>query len=369
MERCYLLEEIKCTVSHFRVREVGDLGTSGPGDDADEENADNDCTLDAEHHQEDGEKAAAKDADPHSRIAHLIVTRAKAGIRILVVIVASCQLHGSGCSSGDGADTSRVGKSNQCQVKTDTDTSSKLDRRRDSPSKPLAESENGKSHKDEAFYKHGSESDLVRDQAGTVKSNDSVCKIGVETHARRTSNRHVGEEAHGEGGQSGDGGSGSDEIAADLLNALQVFSVVGAEIAHALGRTNTGTASFRDNSAVDRDNVGHGEEGGKAGADFREEVGTLAFLGLRGYQPHDCDANLLLDASTHVSGALKSKVSAHGAAGNSRVGLRYPCCCTHDVNSRCDGPSRKIKRDEREVAVFETTGLQIFPVASSRDYK
>lgn len=55
-----------------------------------------------------------------------------------------------------------------------------------------------------------------------------------------------------------------------------------------------------------------------------------------------------------MSGAFKTEIPAHGAASNSRVGVRYPCCCAHGVDLRCDGTSKEMERDRRKTAVFKT---------------
>ena len=116
MERRDLLEEFKSAVSKLSVWEVGDLGASRPGDDADEQDTNNDCALHAEHHQKNGEETTAEDADPHSWVAHLVVRRAHASVRVLVVIVAACKFHGSGGGASNGTNTSRVGETDECEV-------------------------------------------------------------------------------------------------------------------------------------------------------------------------------------------------------------------------------------------------------------
>jgi hypothetical protein len=93
VERRDLLEEFKSAVSKLSVWEVGDLGSSRPGDDADEQDTNNDRALDAEHHQENGEETTAEDANPHRRVAHLVGSGAHAGGGILAVRVAACKFH------------------------------------------------------------------------------------------------------------------------------------------------------------------------------------------------------------------------------------------------------------------------------------
>jgi hypothetical protein len=280
VERYDLFEEVEPTVSKLGVREIGNVGASRPGNDADEKDAHDDSALDAEHHQEDREEPATEDTDPHGRVGHFVPGRAHASIRVLVGLVAACQLHGSRSRTGDCANTSRVRKSNQSQVESDSNTRGKLDRRRNSPSKPLTKTQNCERNENQSFNKDSRECNFVRDQTRTVVANDSVSKVCVESHARCACNRHVCEESHSKCRQSGDGSGGRNKIAFNNLNALHVLDIGGAKVFHAFRRTDTGATGLRDNGAVDRDDVSHGEEGGQTSANFREEVRTLAFLGL-----------------------------------------------------------------------------------------
>ena len=272
VERRDLLEEVEPAVSKLGVWEVGDLGASGPGDDADEQNTNNDCALHAEHHQEDGEETAAENTNPHGWVAHLVVRRAHAGLGVLVIVVAAGKFHRSRGGASDGTDTSRVGETNECEVKTDTNTGCKFDRRRNCSGKPLTHATNGERDKNETFNEDGRQSNLVRDKTRAVESNNSVSEVSVETHARCAGNGHVGEETHSKSRQSRDSGSGSDEITLDFLNTLHVLDVCRTEIGHAFSRADAGATSFRDNRAVDRDDVSHSEESSQASANLREEV-------------------------------------------------------------------------------------------------
>lgn len=76
VEGDHFLEEIESGVSERGVGEICNGRGTGPGDDGDEEDTGNDGTLHAVHHQHDREKAAAEDADPHSRAPHLVCRRA-----------------------------------------------------------------------------------------------------------------------------------------------------------------------------------------------------------------------------------------------------------------------------------------------------
>ena len=84
----------------------------------------------------------------------------------------------------------------------------------------------------------------------TVKTDDSVGEIGVETHSRSESDRQIGEKSHAEGGQGGDGGCSSDEITLDLLDTKHVLWVGDTQVCSVLGRivTNTVTTTFRNDS-------------------------------------------------------------------------------------------------------------------------
>jgi hypothetical protein len=145
----------------------------------------------------------------------------------------------------------------------------------------LTHATDGKSDENETFDKDSGQSNLVRDKTGAVESNNGVGEVSIETHTRSAGNRHVGEETHSKSRQSRDSSGSSDKITLDFLNTLHVLDIGHAEIRHAFSRADAGATGFRDDRAVDRDDVSHGEESSQTSANLREEVGALAFLRLR----------------------------------------------------------------------------------------
>lgn len=140
---------------------------------------------------------------------------------------------------------------------------------------------NGKRNENETFNEDSSQSDLVRNKTRAVESNNSVGEVSIQTHTRCAGNRHIGEETHSKSRQSRDSSSSSNKITLDFLNTLHVLDIGHAKIRHAVRRADAGATSFRDNRAVDRDDVSHGEESSQTSANLREEVRALAFLRLR----------------------------------------------------------------------------------------
>lgn len=99
------------------------------------------------------------------------------------------------------------------------------------------------------------------------------------THSWRKTNRHVREQAHTEASESRDGSSGGSKIAVDLLDAEQVFWIGVAKVCR-FRWTHACSTSLADDIGVDRDDVGHGEEGSQTGSNFREEERSFAFFRL-----------------------------------------------------------------------------------------
>lgn len=186
-----------------------------------------------------------------------------------------------------------------------------------------------------------------------MKSNNSVSEVSIETHTRCAGNGHVGEETHSKSRQSRDSGSGSDKITLDFLNTLHVLDVCRTEIGHAFSRADAGATSFRDNRAVDRDDVSHSEESSQTSANLREEVGALAFLRLR-----RVSALLTSDvisksscggASTHVSRALQTEVFSNRARGDGDIGAVHQFLDTHVVQSDRRRNVRCVKQQQQDV--------------------
>ena len=86
-------------------------------------------------------------------------------------------------------------------------------------------------------------------RTGTVETNDSVGKVGVQTHSRSKGNGHVGEETHAEGSQGGDGSGSSDEITLDNCYAKEILFVGCAQVRHGVSRADAGTASISQNGS------------------------------------------------------------------------------------------------------------------------
>lgn len=87
----------------------------------------------------------------------------------------------------------------------------------------------------------------------------------------------IGKEAHAEGGERGDGGSGCYDVALDSLDTQHVLLVI---VASAPIGTNTGTATLGDNRGVDSNDVGHGEEDCEASSDLGKKQRPFALPGL-----------------------------------------------------------------------------------------
>jgi len=159
------LEEVESAVTERVVWEVGHSSCARPGDDGDEQDTEDDCSLDAVHHQQNCEKTAAENADPHGWAPHLGSVGAKASVRVPQSNRASSKLKRSGSGTSDQTNTSRVRKTDDGEVKTDTDSSGKFDAGWNGSCKPLADTENGKTNEDETFNEDSGESNLVGDHA------------------------------------------------------------------------------------------------------------------------------------------------------------------------------------------------------------
>jgi hypothetical protein len=84
-----------------------------------------------------------------------------------------------------------------------------------------------------------------------VEANDSVRKVGVETHARSQCDGEIGEQAHAERTQRSDCRSRSDKIPLDELDALQVLQrAVCDAVVLARSGAHTVTAAVGHNSCL-----------------------------------------------------------------------------------------------------------------------
>jgi len=180
-----VLEEVEVAVAELSVREVSDVGATRPGDDGDEQDTSNDCTLDAEHHEEDSQETTAEDTNPHGGRSHLVAGVAHQAIVLCQVLLrASSNFERCAGGTSDKTNTSAVTETNDCEVETNTDTCSKLDGCGNGASKPLTNTEDCKSDEQKTFYEDGGKGDSVRDKTGTVETNDSVGEVCVDTHTR-----------------------------------------------------------------------------------------------------------------------------------------------------------------------------------------
>lgn len=84
----------------------------------------------------------------------------------------------------------------------------------------------------------------VRIRTGTVVTNDSVCKVGIETHPRRERDWQVCEQAHTERRQGRNGSRRGNQILLDFLDAQHVFGVTVTQI-RGPWRADAGTTSIR----------------------------------------------------------------------------------------------------------------------------
>lgn len=91
---------------------------------------------------------------------------------------------------------------------------------------------------------------------------------------------HISKQTHGKGRKRRDGRRRRHSITPNALDTQEVLLIRIADRIIIGPGTDTRTAGIRDNRGVNGDNVGHGEEGGKAGADLGEEVGALALAAL-----------------------------------------------------------------------------------------
>lgn len=157
----------------------------------------------------------------------------------------------------------------------------------------------------------------------------------IQPHARSKRNRHICKQTHAESGQSGDCSRRGDKISLDTGYTDHIVCIAVAEV-RAIRRANTGTASLRNDSRIDRNDVGHGEECCQPGTNFGKEVGTLPL--------------------PTMTGAIKAEVSADKGASNCRIGVVNPLLDCHD-----DGYLREEKKkpesEERDDAVLGRGGL------------
>lgn len=127
-----------------------------------------------------------------------------------------------------------------------------------------------------------------------MKTNNRVCKVGVQTHSRCKGDRHIRAESHHDGGKGGNGSSAGDEVTLDDRKTRIIAQVVVAA-RHACGAL-AGAAAVGKDARIDldvvsrcsevgcrrayRDDVGHGEKGRQAGSDLGQEARVLPLIAL-----------------------------------------------------------------------------------------
>lgn len=156
----------------------------------------------------------------------------------------------------------------------------------------------------------------------------------IQPHPRSKRNRHICKQAHAESGQSGDCSRRGDKVSLDTGYTDHIVCIALAEV-RTVSRTDTSAASLRNDSRIDRNDVGHGEECCQSGTNFGEKVRALPL--------------------PTMTGAIKAEVSADKGASNARIGVVNPLGDTHD-----DGNLRKKtdpESEERDDAVLGRGGL------------
>lgn len=103
--------------------------------------------------------------------------------------------------------------------------------------------------------------------------------LWYRTHSWSKTNWHVREQAHTEASECGNSSSSGGKIAVDLLDAEQVLWIGIAKVWR-VWWTHTCSTSLADDIGVDRNDVGHGEEGSQTGSNFRKEERSFTFFGL-----------------------------------------------------------------------------------------
>lgn len=183
------------------MREVGDAGGAGPGDDGDEKDADDDGAADTVEHQDGREDAAKEDTEPHGRT---LKDMRQADIWVVWIgefRLAAAQPNQVGIISSNDAKTTSGLQSDERDEETDTCASSQSQRSRNDPSEPLPDSQERENEEQPAFQKDRSQSLPVShtERTRSMETDDRVSEISVETHSRRQRDGQVGQKTHKEG--------------------------------------------------------------------------------------------------------------------------------------------------------------------------
>lgn len=107
MEGDNLLEEIEGSVTSISMREVRDGCGSRPRDDTCEEDTNQDSTLDAVKHEEDGKNTAEEDTEPHGGALENMSRTEVGEVREHVFGLASAQTDKVGLVTADDEETTR----------------------------------------------------------------------------------------------------------------------------------------------------------------------------------------------------------------------------------------------------------------------
>ena len=153
---------------------------------------------------------------------------------------------GDSCG-GAGDDDAGVAEPDEGDVETDAPADCGVELVGDGGNETLADAGEGEREEDDSGEEHGSEGGLPGD---VHAFDDGVGEVGVETHAGCEGEWVVGGRSHeyaaegrAEAGGGGDGGEGH--------------------------------SSFREDSRVNEDDVGHRDEGGESGEDLGAPVGVV----------------------------------------------------------------------------------------------
>ena len=98
--------------------EVGDGGGARPRDDGHKKNTEDDCTLDAVHHQHHRQETATEDSDPHGRVTHLVRTKAGNPVRIELIrrVDAASEFERRRFGASDNSNTGRIAETDDGEV-------------------------------------------------------------------------------------------------------------------------------------------------------------------------------------------------------------------------------------------------------------
>lgn len=219
MESSDLLEVVEASVSSRGVREEGERGTTDPGEDGDDQDTDEDSTLDAEE-QADGDDDKAKETHPSGGTLHVGANALATG----VLDTSGKGNEGSRVTTNQ-ANTSRGLHTDETEVKTNTSTSSNLDTLGNETGEPLTNTEQGQENEQNTLDEDGCKSGLIGDVLGTVEADDSVGKVGVQAHTGSETNGQIGEQAHQQSGEAGNGSGGGDHVQLQYGQAVSVAGV------------------------------------------------------------------------------------------------------------------------------------------------